>query len=219
MYNFDATESRSNLTVSHLKVIYAWMTLGLLLTAFVSSYVATNYSSLMFVLDNYYALIIVELIFVFAIAKGVTKFSSSVSSLLFLIYSALNGLTLSVIFLAFTKESIATTFFITAGMFGAMSLYGYVTKKDLSKFGSILFMALIGLILASIVNIFLQSSGLYWVISFAGVLIFVGLTAFDTQRIKNDPYYQQYPLAGALKLYLDFINMFIFLLRIFGSRD
>lgn len=215
VYGYDVTETRPR-ELSHIKVIYAWMTLGLLLTAFVASYVATNVDALRFALDNIFALLIVELIFVFAIARGVTKFSPTVSSMLFLIYAGLNGLTLSIIFLAYTKESIATTFFITAGMFATMSLYGFVTKRDLTKLGSILFMALIGLILATIVNIFLQSSGLYWIISFAGVLIFVGLTAYDTQKIKNNSFYEHYPIAGALTLYLDFINMFIYLLRIFG---
>lgn len=219
MYNTEVSETRV-IDVSYIKIIYAWMTLGLLLTAFVATYVSTNYAALNFVMDYFFVLIIAEFLFVFAIAGGVTKFSPTVSSLLFLTYSALNGLTMAMIFLIYTKESIATTFFITAGMFGIMSLYGFVTKKDLSKMGSILFMALIGLILASIVNIFLKSSGLYWLISFAGVLIFVGLTAYDTQKIKkNNDYYQAYPIAGALTLYLDFINMFIFMLRIFGSRD
>jgi len=219
MYNTEVSDTRV-IDVSYIKIIYAWMTLGLLLTAFVATYVSTNYEALNFVMDNFFFLIIAEFIFVFAIAGGVTKFSPTVSSLLFLIYSALNGLTMAMIFLVYTRESIATTFFITAGMFGVMSLYGFATKKDLTKMGSILFMALIGLILASIVNIFLKSSGLYWLISFAGVLIFVGLTAYDTQKIKkNNSYYQAYPIAGALTLYLDFINMFIFMLRIFGSRD
>lgn len=219
MYNTEVSETKV-IDVSYMKIIYAWMTLGLLLTAFVATYVPTNIDAYNFVMQYFYVLLIAEFLFVFAIAGGVTKFSPTVSSLLFLTYSALNGLTMSLIFSIYTKESIATTFFITAGMFGIMSLYGFVTKRDLTKMGSILFMALIGLILASIVNIFLKSSGLYWLISFAGVLIFVGLTAFDTQKIKkNNSYYEAYPIAGALTLYLDFINMFIFMLRIFGSRD
>jgi FtsH-binding integral membrane protein len=139
----------------------------------------------------------------------------------------INGVTLSFIFLAFTQESITSVFFITAATFGAMAAYGYFTKSDLSSWGKILFMALIGIIIATIVNIFLNSSMLNMIVSYAGVLIFVGLTAYDTQKIKErlsmadsaDETAQKIALMGALSLYLDFINLFIYLLRIFGSRD
>jgi FtsH-binding integral membrane protein len=145
---------------------------------------------------------------------------------LFLLYSALNGLTMSIIFLIYTSASIASTFFITAGTFGVMSAYGYFTKKDLTSIGNIAFMGLIGIIIASIVNIFLQSSMLYWLVTYAGVLVFVGLTAYDTQKIKKMSLEMDIEseegskgaIMGALALYLDFINMFIFLLRIFGQR-
>ena len=143
---------------------------------------------------------------------------------LFYIFAIVNGLSLAPIFLIFTGESIASTFFITAATFGAMSLYGYFTKSDLSKFGSILVMALIGLIICSVVNIFMASSTLYWITSFVGVLIFIGLTAWDTQKIKNMalamPEATDGRLAtiGALNLYLDFINLFLYLLRFMGDR-
>ena len=146
------------------------------------------------------------------------------ATLLFYIFAIVNGLTLSPIFLAYTEESIASTFFITAATFGAMSLFGYLTKTDLSKFGSILFMALIGLIICTIVNIFMESESLYWICSFVGVLIFVGLTAWDTQKIKQMalamPNATDGRLAtiGALSLYLDFINLFLYLLRFMGNR-
>lgn len=143
----------------------------------------------------------------------------------FLAYSFLNGLTLSVVFLSYTKSSIASTFFVTAGTFAAMSLYGYFTKKDLSSWGNLFFMALIGLIIATIVNVFWANTTLYWIITYAGVLIFVGLTAYDTNRIKQmlanqevNEGTQKLALLGALTLYLDFINMFLYLLRIFGDR-
>jgi FtsH-binding integral membrane protein len=138
----------------------------------------------------------------------------------------LNGLTLSILLIAYTGASVASTFFITAGMFGAMSIYGYTTKQDLSSWGNLLFMALIGLIIASVINFFLQSTAMYWLISYAGVLIFVGLTAYDTQKIKNlaaqvvleSEEGRKVAILGALTLYLDFINMFIFMLRILGNR-
>jgi FtsH-binding integral membrane protein len=152
--------------------------------------------------------------------------SSNMAIGLFLLYSVLNGMTLSVLLIAYTGASVASTFFITAGMFGAMSVYGYTTKQDLSSWGNLLFMALIGLILASVVNIYLQSSGLYWLINYIGVLVFVGLTAYDTQKIKQiaaqviveSEEGRKVAILGALTLYLDFINMFIFMLRILGNR-
>ena len=149
------------------------------------------------------------------------------ATVLFILYSALMGVTMSTIFMVYTMESIASTFFITAGTFLATSIVGYVTRIDLSRLGSILLMALIGLIIATVVNIFLASETLYWIISYAGVLIFVGLTAFDTQKIKmmltsygsTDEMGHKLALFGALTLYLDFVNLFLFLLRIFGNRD
>jgi uncharacterized protein len=145
---------------------------------------------------------------------------------MFMLYSALNGLTLAVIFILYTGASLVTTFAVTAGMFGAMSVYGFVTKRDLTRFGSLLFMALIGLILATIVNIFWANPVFYWIITYAGVLVFVGLTAYDTQMLKqiavqtahNPAMAARYAIVGALRLYLDFINLFLFMLRILGDR-
>lgn len=171
-------------------------------------------------------LVIVEFGLVIGISAGINKLSSPVATLLFYLFAVVNGLMLAPIFLVYTGTSIAKTFFITAGTFGAMSVYGYTTGQDLTKIGRILFMALIGLIIASLVNIFTHSSTLDWIISFVGVIIFVGLTAWDTQQIKRMaammPANQIGRLAtlGALSLYLDFINLFLYLLRFFGnSRD
>jgi len=175
-------------------------------------------------------LVFAELGLVFYLSARVNKIQASTASVLFIVYSLLNGLTLSAVFLRYTSSSIAATFFITAGMFGAMALYGLVTKRDLSGMGSFLFMGLIGIIIASIVNIFLQSSSLYWTISLIGVLIFTGLTAYDVQKIKNmgeesileqgESAVKKGAIMGALTLYLDFINLFLMLLRFFGgSRD
>lgn len=172
-----------------------------------------------------WGLIIAEFVLVFAISGAINKMSTVVAMALFGAFSIINGMMLSSIFLAFTMTSIAKTFFITAGTFGAMSIYGYTTKQDLTKFGKILMMALIGLVIAMIVNIFAKSSTLDWIISIVGVLLFVGLTAWDTQKIKQlaqvIPASEHGRLAtlGALNLYLDFINLFLFLLRFFGRRN
>ena len=161
------------------------------------------------------------------VSARIDRLSLSTATLLFILYSVLNGATLSIIFLAYTMTSIASVFFITAGTFAAMSLVGYFTKKDLSGLGRILFMALIGLIIATLVNVFLiKSGGFSLIVSYVGVLIFVGLTAYDTQRIKNmlveaddvSAEAQKIALMGALALYLDFINLFLYLLRIFGGN-
>jgi FtsH-binding integral membrane protein len=171
-----------------------------------------------------------ELGLVFYLSARIQKIQASTASALFIGYSVLNGLTLSVVFLAYTSSSIAGTFFITAGMFGAMAIYGLVTKRDLSGWGSFLFMGLVGIIIASIVNIFLKSSGMSWMISLIGVFIFTGLTAYDVQRIKTigeegimaqgTEAIGKGAIMGALTLYLDFINLFLMLLRFFGgSRD
>ncbi len=174
-------------------------------------------------------LLLAEVALVFVLSAAINKISFPVAGILFVAYSILNGVTLSSILLVYTFESVASTFFITAGTFGAMALYGHFTNKDLSKWGSILLMALIGIIIASIVNIFLKSSGLAMIIPYVGVLIFVGLTAYDTQKIKNmisvygdevNDTSMKVALIGSLELYLDFINLFIYLLRILGkSRD
>lgn len=210
-----------------MKGVYARMTLGLVVTAFVALFA---YGSLLpFLMSHsfvYWGLFIAEFVIVIALSARITKMKSSTAAMLFYLYAAVNGLVLAPIFAVYTGVSIAKTFFITAGTFGAMSIYGYTTKSDLSRIGSILIMALFGLIIAMVVNLFLHSSGLEWIISIAGVIIFVGLTAWDTQQIKTMA--EQMPASsashiatiGALNLYLDFINLFLYLLRIFGSsRD
>lgn len=213
---------------SVMKQVYVRMTLALVVTAFVSMFCANSMSYMLFIAQNSWAMwgmVILELGLVIGISAGINKLSSTVATLLFFLFAVVNGMMLAPIFIVYTGVSIAKTFFITAGTFAAMSIYGYCTNKDLSRIGSFLFMALIGLIIASIVNIFVHSSGLDWIISIIGVLIFVGLTAWDTQQIKNMA--QMAPSStvgrlatiGALSLYLDFINMFLYLLRIFGDRN
>ena len=173
-----------------------------------------------------WVLVIAELGIVFGVSAGINRLSTGTAMALFILFAVINGLMLFPIFYAYTGESIAKTFFITAGTFGAMTIYGYCTNRDLSRWGSILFMALIGLIIASLVNIFVGSDTMGWIISVVGVLIFVGLTAWDTQQIKTMALTApgaaagRLAVLGALTLYLDFINMFLYLLRFFGdSRD
>lgn len=212
-----------------MKSVYMWMTLALGVTGVVALYVAQSTELMYSIFSSpilFWGLIIGEFALVMIISARIDKMSFSTSLLLFLLYSLVNGLTLSVIFAAYTKESVATTFFVTAGTFGIMSLIGYFTKKDLSKLGGILFMLLIGLIIATVVNIFLANSTMYWIITYAGVLIFVGLTIYDTNKIKamleyhqgDEVITQKIALMGALTLYLDFINLFLYLLRILGDR-
>jgi FtsH-binding integral membrane protein len=175
---------------------------------------------------TFFGLIILEFAAVGVLVSLINRMTANVATLIFILYSIFNGITLSCIFTKYTSESIASTFFVTAGTFAAMSLYGYTTKTDLTKWGNLLFMGVIGLIIASVVNWFLQSSMLYWITTCVGVIIFVGLTAYDTQKIKqtniigNEGTDQDHKEAimGALTLYLDFINLFLYLLRIFGRR-
>lgn len=214
---------------SFINKVYAWMCLALTVTGFIAFRTAQSEALLNLIFSNgvvLIGLIIVELGIVFWMSRNIEKISSNTAIGLFMLYSALNGLTLSVILLAYTASSVASTFFITAGTFGLMSAYGYFTKKDLTSWGNLLFMALIGLIIASVVNIFWANPTMYWIISYVGVLIFVGLTAYDTQKIKNmsleldsnSEEGRKGAIMGALALYLDFINLFIMLLRIFGDR-
>ena len=211
--------------------VYLWMVFALVITGLTAAYVANSPAYISALVNNpmlFYGVIIAELAVVFILSGRIHKMSFLTASLMFIFYSLLTGVSLSTIFLAYTESSIATTFLITAGTFGTMSLVGFVTKKDLSKLGGILFMALIGLIIATVVNIFLVSDTLGWIINYVGVLIFVGLTAYDTQKIKQmmreygtdiNEQTQKMALMGSLSLYLDFINMFLYLLRIFGNRD
>lgn len=208
--------------------VYAWMTAGLLVTGAVAMFVANSTALTNLIFGNpflFFGLFIIQIVAVMGLSAGINRLSPAVATAIFMGYAAINGLTLSAIFLAYTATSIASTFFVTAGTFGAMSLYGYTTKRDLSGVGNFAFMALIGLLLASIVNIFWANSVLYWIITYAGVLIFVALTAWDTQKIKklaaqvsDETTAGRVAVIGALTLYLDFINLFLFLLRIFGGR-
>lgn len=209
-----------------MKQVYLKMTVGLLVTALVSYFCSSSAGFLTFIATNswfMWAMVIVELAIVFGIGAGIQRLSTSTATMLFYLFAVVNGLMLTPIFLVYTHASIAKTFFITAGTFGAMSIFGYTTNQDLSKIGSILFMALIGLVIASLVNIFTHSTTLMWIITFAGVIIFVGLTAWDTQAVKRmaqmatPDMVGRIATLGALNLYLDFINMFLYLLRIFGS--
>lgn len=213
-----------------LKKVYVRMFIGLLVSAFCALGVASSRTLLeIFVVNQwmYWGMFIAMIAMAWILPAKLTTMKTSTALGLFLLFSAMMGTSLSVIFLAYTPGTIVYTFFITAGVFGAMSVYGYFTKTDLSKMGTYLIMALFGLIIASVVNVFVASKPLMWIISYAGVLIFVGLTAWDTQQIKRMAAANLEPslsdklaTLGALNLYLDFINLFLFLLRIFGgSRD
>jgi FtsH-binding integral membrane protein len=207
--------------------VFAWMAVGLAVTAGVAYWVFMNSGGAFpLTMGSFLVLFVVELILVGVVSSAINRINATVATALFVLYAALNGVTLSVIFYAYAKSSIASTFLVTAGAFGAMSLYGYVTKRDLTRLGSLLFMGLIGVILASVVNIFWHNPMLYWIVSYAGVLVFVGLTAYDTQKLKaiamqtgGDPALaHRLAIVGSLSLYLDFINLFLFLLRIMGNR-
>ena len=205
-----------------MRGVYGWMGGGLALTAFVSLLTVSSPALLQAILGNrilFYALIFAELGLVVAISGAINRISASTASMLFLVYAALNGLTMSTIFVAYTSSSIASTFVITSGMFAAMSIYGYLTKSDLASWGSFLFMGLVGVVIASLVNIFLQSSMISWIISYCGIIVFTGLTAYDTQKIKSmGNTGRKGAILGALTLYLDFINLFLMLLRVVGNR-
>lgn len=208
-----------------LWVTYRWMTLGLATTGVVALVIAHSPAALELLLGNrilFYALLFGQLGLVFAFSALAVRVSTPVAAILFFAYAALTGVTFSTLFLVYTASSIAATFFVTAGAFAGLSAVGLVTKRDLSAVGRFAIFALFGVIIASVVNIFLQSSGLDWIITTVGVLLFAGLTAYDTQRLKelfrSGATAANLPLVGALTLYLDFINMFLFLLRLFGNR-
>lgn len=211
-----------------MRRVYGKMTLGLLATALTSFAVISSPAILQFLFTHqalFWLLFAAELGLVIAISAAINKLSSGTATALFYLYSVVNGLVLTPIFFVYTMSSIGFTFLITSLTFGAMTIFGYLTRDDLSKFGSILIMALIGLIICSLINLFVHSSAMDWMISIAGVLIFVGLTAWDTQRIKQmavmSDQSQEGKVAtlGALSLYLDFINLFLYLLRFFGKSE
>ena len=209
--------------------VYNWMTAGLAITGFMAFYVSNNETIMGIIFGNPFmpiVLIIVQIGLVFWLASRVMQMSVSQATGVFMLYAGLTGITFSFIFVVYTSASITSTFLVTAGTFGAMSLYGYTTKKDLTSWGSFLFMGLIGIIIASVVNMFMQSTMMHMIITYAGVLIFVGLTAYDTQKIKEmnilgnegtDEDTKE-AIRGALTLYLDFINLFLMLLRLMGDR-
>ena len=233
--NFGTTTREQELSMSAafpilMRKVYVWMTLALVITGVTAYGVATSPGLMMAIATNkllFWGLIIAEFGLVVAISAAINKLSLTTATLLFVLYSVINGATLSFIFAIYTMSSIASVFFITAGTFAVMAVIGYTTKKDLTSMGKILFMALIGIIIATIVNIFLKSTGLQMIVSYLGVLIFVGLTAYDSQKIKQmllmtpdaGEGAQKIALLGALSLYLDFVNLFINLLRIFGRRE
>ena len=216
-----------------VRSVYNWMAVGLGLTGVVAWYVSSSPAILQLVFGNralFFVLIIAQLGMVFSLSGMISRMSSGTATGLFVVYSALNGVTLSFIFIIYTQASIVSTFFVCAGTFLACSIYGWTTKRDLTSLGGFLMMGLIGIIIASLANLFFRSSGLSMMISYIGVFVFVGLTAYDSQKIKNLAMTQPAGLEagvvrkgailGALSLYLDFINLFLMLLRIFGqSRD
>jgi len=217
-------------TIFLAKVFY-WMAIGLGLTGLAAFLTVSSQTALQLIFGNkmvFYGLIIGELGLVFYLSARIEKISAQAATGIFLGYSILNGVTLSAILLLYTMSSVAATFFITAGMFGAMAVYGFVTKRDLTSWGSFLFMGLIGIIIAMVVNIFLASSMMSWIISGIGVIIFTGLTAYDVQQISRmgeqgimdggEAVIRKGAIMGALRLYLDFINLFLMLLRLLGDR-
>jgi FtsH-binding integral membrane protein len=204
--------------------VYRWMFAGLAITGGMAFYTLTNEALLGFVMKSYWILLIAEFGLVLALSFMVRRLSGAAAALMFVAYAALNGLTLSGIFLAYRLGSVAQAFFVTAGVFGAMSVYGTVTKKDLSSWRSFLYMGLFGLLIAGVVNLFFHSGILSFVWSCVSVVVFTGLTAYDTQKLREmhqvggETGVAALPIVGALRLYLDFINLFLSLLNLFGKR-
>jgi len=217
----------SSVLVAFFNTVYAWMATGLALTAVVAWWVSTQPQLVAQLgMGTFIVLFIIQIGLVIAISAAINKINATVATALFLLYAALNGVTLSGIFLIYSQASLAGAFFVTAGMFGAMSVVGFVLKTDLTRFRNLFMMALIGFVIASVVNIFFASSTMYWIITYAGVVIFTGLTAYDTQRLKQIAYAtagdprmaSRLAISGALSLYLDFLNLFLMMLRIMGTR-
>lgn len=231
--NYTAPEGQTYMATTLVGTVmrktFGWMAMCLLITALAAMGVVN--SGLFYQIASsesmLWLLLIAELVLVLVLSSRINRMSVAVATIMLIVYSALNGVTLSFIFVVYSLGSIAKTFFITTGMFGVMALVGATTKRDLSKLGSILFMALIGLIIASLVNFFLRSSGLDWIVSFIGVVLFTALTAYDVQRVKrlatesdlyDDTQVGRLAIISALSLYLDFINLFLYLLRFFGRK-
>ncbi|MBO5801886.1 MAG: Bax inhibitor-1/YccA family protein [Alistipes sp.] len=230
MANYVSQHTATEVAVSALfKSVYMQMAAALSITGLVAYFLSQSQDFWLFLANNtslIWVVLIAQIVLVIWLSARFTRMSMTTATLLFILYSAMMGVTMSTIFMVYTMSSIASVFFITAGMFLVMSLLGYFTRMDLTRLGSLLFMALIGVIIASLVNIFLKSEMLYWVVSYVAVVVFVGLTAYDTQKIKQmlaeygevDEMGYKLALFGALTLYLDFINLFLYLLRIFGDR-
>jgi uncharacterized protein len=225
----DESLAGSPAVASFFNAVYGWMAAGLGLTALVAWLVSHNVNAMAAVMHGplLIGLFIAQIILVMTVTGAVQRINANVATILFLLYSALNGVTLSGIFLIYAQVTLAGTFLVTAITFGAMSLYGMTTQRNLASFGNLLFMMLIGIVIASVVNMFLASSSLYWLITYAGVILFVGLTAFDTQRLKgvamgtagDAAMSARYSVVGALMLYLDFLNLFLFLLQLLGDAN
>jgi len=229
-----STADQVSITTSFVNRVYGWMSGGLVISGVIAYLIGTDPTMTNKLIENpglVWGALIAEFVLVLILSAGIKKMSSAVATGCYVLFAALTGVTLSLIFVRYSMASIATTFFVTSLTFGVMSVYGYVTKRDLTSIGNLCFMALIGLIIASVVNMFIGSSLLYWGVTYVGILIFVGLTAYDTQKIKEmsmalgnelseSETGKKYAIMGALALYLDFINLFLLLLRIFGgSRD
>jgi FtsH-binding integral membrane protein len=225
--SFSASLPAAERVTLFLRAVYGWMCGGLAITAFTASVIASSPALVTAVATNrilFFGLMIAQLGIVFVLSSRVNRLAASTAGLLFVAYSALTGITIAFVLLAYTGESVATTFVVTAGMFGAMAAYGTTTRRSLAGFGQFLFMGLIGVVLASIVGIFWHSDALQFVISFIGVIVFTGLAAYDAQRLKSMALSMttgqtgSYAIVGALALYLDFINLFLFLIRFTGNR-
>jgi len=233
MQSIPLNKTRAQVRVNEfIRSVYNWMAIGLGLTGVVAFYVSNSETLMKLIFGNqliFFGLIIGELVLVFSISARVHKMQASTATSLFVLYAALNGVTLSAIFLIYTKSSITSTFFICAATFIASSIYGMITKRDLTSMGQFMFMGLIGIVIASVVNLFVRSSGMSLIVSYIGVVVFVGLTAYDTQKLRTMALSQpdgldsgtvrKGAILGALTLYLDFINLFLMLLRILGNRD
>jgi len=224
-------QAKSQASTVFLAKVFNWMAIGLALTGITAFLTVNSQAMLHMIFGNkmvFYGLMFGELGMVIYLSARIQKISAQMATGLFLTYSVLNGVTLSAILLMYTMTSIAATFFVTAGMFGSMAVYGFVTKKDLSGMGSFMFMGLVGMIIASVVNIFLGSSMMSWMISGIGVIVFTGLTAYDVQKItqmgamgimnQGEAAIRKTAIMGALSLYLDFINLFLSLLQFMGNR-
>ncbi len=229
-YDTQESERREEIQRGFITRVYGWMTVGLLITAAAALFTISTPGLLAAIVSSsfvFFGLLLGELAVVFALSLTADRVSPLVAGLLFTGYAVLNGITLSVLILVYTQSSIALTFGVTASTFGIMTLYGFTTHRDLTRLGSLLIMGLVGLILASLINLFLNNSAVYWITTYIGILIFVGLVAYDTQRLKNmslapgedGRLTRNAAIVGALALYLDFINLFLLLLRVLGRRE